>query len=214
MIGDEHSAGRIRWAFESSVGPGLPSPAAPVRSHAEAIGSFEIEPRRGKPQRGGESMQMNAARRAMMALAMAGFTLGGCDSKPHYEHAKVHGKVTYQGKPVPLGSVLFVPVEPPKEGSMQPASGSINPDGTYELKSEEDAGAILGEHKVVVIAVDGGKPAPAPDATKPADSSPAPSAKSVQFKSLVPKKYSDPSTTPLTRKVVAGDNTIDLELGD
>jgi hypothetical protein len=150
----------------------------------------------------------------MMALAMAGFTLGGCDSKPHYEHAKVHGKVTYQGKPVPLGSVLFIPVEPPKDGSMQPASGTINPDGTYELKSEADAGAILGEHKVVVFAVDGGQPAEAPGTSKAAESGPAPVAKSVRFKTLIPQKYADPATTPLTRKVVAGDNTIDIELTD
>jgi hypothetical protein len=159
-------------------------------------------------------MEMDAARRAMMALAMAGLTLGGCDSRLHYEHAKVHGKVTYKGKPVPLGSVLFVPVEPPKDGFMQPASGSINPDGTYELKSEADPGAILGEHKVVVVAIDGGQPAEAPESSKAAESGPAPLAKSVRFKSLVPKRYSDPSTTPLTRKVVAGDNTIDIEITD
>ena len=159
-------------------------------------------------------MEMTAARRAMMALAMTGFTLGGCDSGPHYEHAKVHGKVTYQGKPVTLGSVLFVPVEPPKEGNMQPASGSIGPDGTYELKSEADPGAILGEHKVVVIAVDGGQPVQESAPSKDGAPGPSPSVKAVRFKTLVPKKYSDPATTPLTRKVVVGDNNFDLELTD
>jgi hypothetical protein len=163
---------------------------------------------------GEETTEMNAARRAMMALAMAGLTLGGCDSGPRYEHARVHGKVTYRGKPVPLGSVLFVPVEPPRDGPMQPASGTINPDGTYELKSAADDGAIVGEHKVVVVAVDGGQPAAAPGPPKAAESGPAPAAKSVRFKTLVPSKYSDPSTTPLTRKVVAGGNTIDIELTD
>lgn len=159
-------------------------------------------------------MEMSAARRAMMALALAGCTLGGCDSGPKYEHAKVHGKVTYQGKPVTLGSVLFVPIEAPKEGSsMQPASGSINPDGTYELKSEADAGAILGEHKVIVIAIDGGQPEAEP-APKDGAPGPAPSASKVKFKTLVPRKYSDLTTTPLTRKVVVGDNTIDIELTD
>ena len=157
-------------------------------------------------------MEIYAARRAMMGPALVVLALVGCDSKPHYEHAKVHGKVTYQGKPVPLGSVLFVPVEPPKDGSMQPASGTINADGTYELKSEAEPGAILGEHKVVVVAVDGGQPAATP--AKVADSGPAPATKAVRFKTLVPQKYSDPSTTPLTRKVAPGDNTIDLELTD
>lgn len=164
-------------------------------------------------------MVTNVSRHAMMVLALAGFSLGGCGSGISYEHAKVHGKVTYQGKPVPLGSVLFVPVEPPKDGAMQPASGAIQPDGSYELKSQEDAGAILGEHKIVVVAIEGGPPAPdtpkknAKEA-KDAEAGPAPTAKSVKFKMLVPKKYSDPATTPLTRKVVAGDNVIDLEITD
>ena len=143
------------------------------------------------------------------------FALVGCDSRIQYEHAKVHGKVTYNGKPVTFGSVLFVPVEPPKDGMMQPASGAISADGMYELKSEADVGAILGEHKVVVIAVDGGKAMePAEAAKDNAAPTPSKSTGSVQFKSAVPKKYSDPSTTTLTRKIVAGDNTVDLELTD
>ena len=55
-----------------------------------------------------------------------------------YEHAKVHGKVTYQGKPLTFGTVLFMPVEAPKEGSIQPASGPISPEGTYELTSRSE----------------------------------------------------------------------------
>ncbi|WP_435009284.1 hypothetical protein P12x_000536 [Tundrisphaera lichenicola] len=158
-------------------------------------------------------MQRKAVRRTWMALAMAGgLALAGCDSKAHYEHALVHGTVTYKGKPVTLGSVLFIPVQPPEDGSMQPASGSIQPDGTYELKSEEDQGAILGEHKIVVVAVDGGKPADEP--SKDDASGPAPAVKSVKFKSLIPRKYSDPATTPLTHKVDPGENKIDLELAD
>ena len=159
---------------------------------------------------------MNAARRALLFLASLGLALGGCGSGIHYEHAKVHGKVTYQGKPVTFGSVLFIPVEPPKEGFMQPASGSINPDGTYELASQSDSGAILGEHTVLVIAVDGGKPAEPKAASKDGVTPPAPAkgTREVQFKSAIPKKYSDPSTSTLKRKVTPGDNQIDIELTD
>ena len=160
---------------------------------------------------------MKNARRVLLSLVLAPLAVAGCDSKLHYEHAKVHGKVTYNGKPVPLGTVLFVPVEPPKDGLMQPASGSIGTDGTYELKSEADAGAIIGEHKVVIIAVDGGKPveaAQAPDAAPSPAGGPGKSAKSPVFKTLVPSKYSDPGTTPLTKKVTPGDNTIDIEITD
>ena len=107
---------------------------------------------------------MSGARRAILFLGIGVFaTLSGCsDSEIEYEHAKVHGKVTYQGKPLTFGTVLFMPVEPPKDGAIQPASGAINPDGTYELTSRSTPGAVVGEHKVAVIAVEGGKLAFAP----------------------------------------------------
>ena len=161
---------------------------------------------------------MNSARRALWVVAVSGLGLplavGGCGWEPHYEHARVHGKVTYKGKPVPLGSVLFVPVQPPPDGSMHPASGTINPDGTYELQSTADPGAILGEHKVVVMAIDGGQPAAAPDPSKAPEVGPAPAKNAVRFKSLVPEKYSNPESTPLTHKVVPGENSLDIELID
>ena len=156
---------------------------------------------------------MNAARRVMPLLGIAAFVLGGCGKEITYEHARVHGKVTYNGKPVTFGSVLFMPVEAPKEGSIQPASGSILPDGTYELASQSTPGAILGEHKVLVIAVDGGK---SEDQPKNADNSPSPANKKTvrAYKSAIPKKYSEPTATPLVRKVAKGDNTIDIDLVD
>ena len=154
---------------------------------------------------------MKIVPRVVAVVALVAGATAGCDSKIHYEHAKVHGKVAYNGKPVTFGSVLFVPVDPPKDGVMQPASGSIGSDGAYELKSEGAAGAILGEHKVVVIAVQGDKPAGDADGAAPA---PAKSANKARFKSAVPAKYADPASTPLTRKVAAGDNTVDLELVD
>jgi hypothetical protein len=166
-----------------------------------------------------ERLEMSGARRVILFLGIGGFTaFCGCsDSGIKYEHAKVHGKVSYQGKPLTFGTVLFMPVEPPKDGPLQPASGPINPDGTYDLTSQSSPGAILGEHKVAVIAVDGGQLALAPAAAK--DGIPAPVAatkgsKELQLKSTIPKKYSDPMSTPLKRKVVAGDNAIDIELTD
>ena len=160
---------------------------------------------------------MSAQRRPAAILVLAACTLAGCGSGTSYEHATVHGKVTYKGKPVTFGSVLFVPLEPPKDGLMQPASGEIQTDGTYALKSEADSGAIIGEHKVVVVAVDGSKPAETPN-PKQADAAPSPAAgptrNSVGFKSAIPQKYADLTSTPLTRKVASGDNTIDIDLTD
>jgi hypothetical protein len=163
---------------------------------------------------GKELIGMNTVRRAILFLGILGSAICGCRSEIQHEHARVHGKVTYQGKPVTFGSVLFMPVETPKEGLMESASGSINPDGTYELASQATPGAILGEHKVLVIAVAGPDQAQRADASK--SDGPAPVApkgsKELQLKSAVPKKYADPSTTTLTRKVVQGENNFDLEL--
>ena len=98
---------------------------------------------------------------------------------------------------------------------MQPATGIIGSDGTYKLTSEAAAGAIVGEHKVLVIAVAGDKPPEALDVPKTNDAPSVSKANSaVQFKSAVPKKYSDLTGTPLIKKVGPGDNTIDLDLVD
>jgi hypothetical protein len=150
----------------------------------------------------------------MWVLGMIGLAICGCGSEIQYEHGTVRGKVTYQGKPVTFGSVLFIPVEAPKEGLMQSASGSINPDGTYELASQSTPGAIVGEHKVLVIAVQGPNQAQRPDSSKTVGPAPAVNkgSKEVLLKSAIPQKYADPSTTTLTRKVQPGENTIDLEL--
>ncbi len=158
---------------------------------------------------------MNTARRVLWCLAAAAFSCAawGC-GEAHYEHALVRGKVTYKGKPVPLGSVLFVPVQSPPDGSVHPASGTINPDGSYELQSKADPGAIIGEHKVIVMAIDAGQSAGARDLSKTAKVGPAPATKAVRLKSLVPEKYSNLESTPLTRKVVPGENSIDIELAD
>jgi len=149
---------------------------------------------------------VGTAPRAMLVLAVAGFTLGGCEAKKELPHARVHGKVTYQGKPLTYGSVMFFPVEAPKDGTLQGASGDIQPDGTYELKSQSTGGALLGKHKVVVYAVDLGR------STQPSKGGTAPAATKGTLKSVLPKIYSDLSTTPLVHTVVDGDNPIDIEI--
>jgi len=156
---------------------------------------------------------MRFFRQWLVVSAMTGLTVAGCGQKVS-ERAKVHGKVTYKGKPLPFGSVLFMPVEVPKDGLMEPASGQIEPDGSYALTSPE-GGAILGEHKVIVYAVEPATPAAGAQPPANADPSAAPAqAKMKSLKNLVPQKYAAPDTTPLTRKVVAGENTIDLEITD
>lgn len=160
--------------------------------------------------------------RAASSLAAACLlTIVGC-GEPHYEHAKVHGKVTYKGKPVAKGSVLFVPTKPMPDGSLLPASGELNAEGAFDLTSGGEPGAVVGEHKVVIMAVDPGAAAEAaPDAEKIEIIGPSPSGgppkggtKAPKFKHLVPEKYGDPNSTPLVQTVKSGENNIDIELTD
>ena len=101
----------------------------------------------------------------------------------------VKGKVTYKGKPVPNGTINFVP------DTQRSSYTDIQPDGTYSLK------AFPGTHKVFVIAQE--------DMSNrlPEDRNPTPA-------SIVPNKYTHITTTDLVAKVEDKENTIDFDLKD
>ena len=108
---------------------------------------------------------------------------------------RVSGVVTYGGKPVPTGTVVFMPVE-----SGPPAYGNIGPDGHYELSTFcPGDGAVVGTHKVMITALEQLPPELANNPNR-------------LPKMLVPLKYGDTKTAGLTFEVTAGDNTIDLPL--
>jgi hypothetical protein len=68
----------------------------------------------------------------------------GCSKR--FEMGQVTGRVTYQGKPLPEGNVMFVP------DNGFAAAGGINPDGTYRLLTKKPFdGATVGHHKVCVM---------------------------------------------------------------
>jgi hypothetical protein len=133
------------------------------------------------------------------------FLLAGCSSK-----GTVTGKITYQGKPLPVGTVVFVP-----EQGGQAITSDIRD----------------GEYKIVKIS---------PGPVKIAIDTPAPSGQSNQFiqqmmqkqasfgKSSeesnkpdqapkpvpVPKKYHDPDTSGLRYTVKGGSQVYDIDLPD
>ena len=101
----------------------------------------------------------------------------------------VKGKVTYRGKPVPNGTINFIPDE------QRTSYAEIQPDGTYSLL------AFPGTHKVVVVAMQD-------QANRlPEDRSPLPPP-------IVPNKYTHITTTDLVAKVEDKENTIDFDLKD
>ena len=118
--------------------------------------------------------------------------LAGCAAKGP-RTAPVKGTITYKGKPVPQGSIMFQPAEG------QAATGQIE-NGNYVLKTFRDGdGAVLGTHRVTVISL-------ADQSHRlPEDRNPLPPA-------LVPLKFSFPDQSGLTAEVEDKENVINFVL--
>jgi hypothetical protein len=108
----------------------------------------------------------------------------------------VHGRVTWQGKPLATGTVTFEPVEKGEAKPLRPPLGSIGPDGTYQLSTfRTHDGAMPGEYVVLIHS-----------STPPPMESTAPPAKS-----LIPHKYGSAATSGLSATVPAdADGPIEL----
>ncbi|MBN1589029.1 MAG: hypothetical protein JW888_05910 [Pirellulales bacterium] len=71
----------------------------------------------------------------------------GCSSRMPFDTATVEGTVTYQGKPLTEGRVVFLP----EKGTLGPAAvGVIGPGGSYRMKTVDHDGVALGWHRVTV----------------------------------------------------------------
>ena len=126
-----------------------------------------------------------------MAALLALF-LGGCGDKGP-KLAPVKGAITYKGKPVPQGSIMFQPDEGPA------ATAEIQ-DGNFTLKTFKDGdGAVLGKHKVTVISL------PDQSGLLPENRNPLPTP-------LVPFDYSFPDKSGLTAVVENKPNVINFDL--
>jgi hypothetical protein len=137
---------------------------------------------------------MSISCRSIVALALLLTAILGCSRKHGMETAPVSGKVTYKGKPVPNGTVMFVPAEGPA------ATGEIGPDGSYRLTTYvPNDGAVLGSHKVSITALqDTGGGLPEQRSGTPP--------------SLLPPKYLSHDTSGLTAEVKPSDNQVNFDL--
>ncbi len=134
-----------------------------------------------------------------VVVAVIAASFNGCDNERPL--APVTGKVTYRGEPLKFGTVMF---QPP---SGQPATASIQPDGTFALETRgEGEGAAVGMCKVRVTCYEGQNPV----------SRSAPSGDEGGFgKSLIPEKYLDYDTSEITVEVKPGINDpVTIELKD
>lgn len=131
----------------------------------------------------------------VVAALVVGVT--GCGkSGSEYQVAPVTGKVTFNGEPVPEGTVRFQPVSEAagKAGiTGKPATGSVGQDGTFTLSTYgEDDGAVIGKHRVLYM--------PKIVIAESYEDEPTPSA----YAGLVPK------TDEV--EIAAGPNQIEIEL--
>jgi hypothetical protein len=137
---------------------------------------------------------MRRARRIVPALIVGLWALAGC-SRGGRPVARVSGVITYAGKPVPNGTVVFMPVE-----SGPPAYGNIGPDGRYTLSTYSPGdGAAVGRHAVMITALEQLTPAEANNPNR-------------MPKPLIPRKFTDIKTSGLTADVADCDNLIDFQL--
>jgi hypothetical protein len=88
----------------------------------------------------------------VLAVTVALFGLWGCGvDRNRPKLARVTGKVSYKGKALDKGEVIFTPEKDKGGASGLVATGKIESDGTFTLTTfDTDDGAILGQHVVTV----------------------------------------------------------------
>jgi hypothetical protein len=120
---------------------------------------------------------------AYLFMAMVGMTLCGCsESQPAGpERSPVSGTITFAGKPVPFGTISFIP----PEGSGLPVSGAEIQDGQYNCS--KNGGVPLGKHRVEINGW----------STPPTEQGAADLAAPTQAP-LIPKKYNTQSELTLS----------------
>ena len=113
---------------------------------------------------------------------------GGCSRKPAAGPATVRGRVTFQGRPLAGGLVVFSP-DPDRGGSGKPARGDLDPDGAFRLKLGGDPAIPPGWYRVAV--------APAPAYPTSALGGPA-----------FPRDLARPDKSGLVREVKPGEENV------
>jgi hypothetical protein len=126
------------------------------------------------------------------ALVFIAASLTGCGSR--YD-ASVKGAITLDGKPLPRGTVKFVP-----QGSGPAAYGSIDSDGSYSIMTGREKGLPIGDYIVTVVA------------NEPSTQGSNPSLPPAPGKPITPQWFRDQAVSPLKYSVKPGKNEIDLDL--
>jgi hypothetical protein len=146
---------------------------------------------------------------------------GGDGLEPVYP---VSGTITQKGKPVEGAVVAFTP---DSEGAGLPASGITDASGTYKLTTRSSGdGAAAGKYRITVAKYDKKlEPKKSKEPEKLADpyditneyptgynEMQASEIAASISKNLLPRKYSDPTTSNLAAEVAKGTNSFDFKV--
>jgi hypothetical protein len=149
---------------------------------------------------------------AVVALALT----AGCGSDDRPPLGRVWGTVTYNGKPLESGEVVFSPVLDSAARTGQPAIGTIS-NGSYTMTTFDDGdGALVGDHIVTVKSnevIRSEKPRKN-DVEKIRTPGPDGKLSYVTLKSRIPARYGNPNKTPLRYTVKPQSNEYTIELTD
>jgi hypothetical protein len=109
----------------------------------------------------------------------------------------VAGKVTFRGKPLAAGTIVFAP-DPDRGTTAIPVCAEIQSDGMYRLKPSDAPGIAPGWYRVTVAAV---------------EIVPAQGTSPAVPRSLLPDRYRDPELSGLICEVKPGrENSINFNL--
>jgi hypothetical protein len=124
---------------------------------------------------------------------------------------EVEGTVRYNKQPLPGVIVEFLPDS--EQGTRGPRSRAVTDEqGHYTLQfDDEDPGAVVGHHRVVVRAGDEQTDRGRKTAGHAAGGRTSPGPRGASLADLL-DRYKKATTTPLKREVHAGKQTIDLDL--
>jgi hypothetical protein len=123
---------------------------------------------------------------------------GGCSDPSGLQLEPVSGVVTYHGKPLPGGTIVFHPT-----GAAQgpQAVGAIQKDGAFEILTLGKPGAVVGTHRVTISYRRALTPQEAQNLVIP--------------EQLIPETYGKVDLTPLSFSVRPGGDTFyEVELKD
>lgn len=140
------------------------------------------------------------SRKNSVALFFCALTLTGCfgGSAEHIERASISGTVTFDGKPLPEGSIQFVP---DVDAAGKPVRGKLAQalikDGNYSLTA--DAGPAVGNNKVLINAT-----------RKTGKFQESDGQKTEIMQQYIPARYN--TQTTLKYEVKADENTADFAL--